>query len=189
MRLIFIRHGKTAGNAENRYVGRTDEPLCAEGIAELKRGAYPACALVVASPMRRCAETARLLYPESGIILREAFRECDFGDFEGKNYAELNGDPVYQEWIDSGGTLPFPNGESPEAFRNRCAEAFDRLLRSETLPDPTAFVVHGGTIMSIFERFAFPKKDYFDYCVPNGAGFLTEWDGERLTVLSALPLS
>lgn len=35
MKLIFIRHGKTAGNLERRYIGRTDEPLCDEGIAEI----------------------------------------------------------------------------------------------------------------------------------------------------------
>ena len=31
MKLTFIRHGKTQGNLESRYVGRTDQPLCAEG--------------------------------------------------------------------------------------------------------------------------------------------------------------
>ena len=33
--LIFIRHGQTAGNLRHNYVGRTDEPLCPEGIANL----------------------------------------------------------------------------------------------------------------------------------------------------------
>lgn len=187
MRLIFIRHGKTTGNLEKRYVGRTDEPLCGEGITELKRGVYPGCGLVIASPMKRCTETAELLFPEREIIVCEALKECDFGDFEGKNYAELNGNPVYQQWIDSGGTLPFPNGEPPGAFRKRCAEAFGRLTQSGLLRDPTAFVVHGGTIMAILEKYAFPKKEYFDFLVPNGGGYVTEWDGERLSVLSVLP--
>ena len=29
--LVLIRHGKTAGNLQKRYIGRTDEPLCPEG--------------------------------------------------------------------------------------------------------------------------------------------------------------
>lgn len=33
MRMTFIRHGKTAGNMEHRYVGRTNQELCDEGIA------------------------------------------------------------------------------------------------------------------------------------------------------------
>ena len=33
MEVMLIRHSKTAGNAQRRYIGRTDEPLSAEGIA------------------------------------------------------------------------------------------------------------------------------------------------------------
>ena len=37
MKLIFIRHGQTQGNAEGRYLGKTDEPLCPEGIEYIKK--------------------------------------------------------------------------------------------------------------------------------------------------------
>ena len=64
MKCVLIRHGKTAGNLAGRYIGcRTDEPLCPEGIAQLRMGRYPAVERVFASPLRRCRETARLLYP------------------------------------------------------------------------------------------------------------------------------
>lgn len=33
MQVMLIRHGQTAGNAQRRYIGRTDEPLSPEGIA------------------------------------------------------------------------------------------------------------------------------------------------------------
>ena len=36
MEILLLRHGKTSGNYEHRYVGRTDEPLCPEGIENLK---------------------------------------------------------------------------------------------------------------------------------------------------------
>ena len=36
MRVYLIRHAKTVGNALNRYIGRTDSPLCEEGIASAK---------------------------------------------------------------------------------------------------------------------------------------------------------
>ena len=52
----------------------------------------------------------------------------DFGEFEGKNYIELQKDPNYQAWIDSNGTLPFPGGESREAFIKRCEQGFYRML-------------------------------------------------------------
>ncbi|MBS5084331.1 MAG: histidine phosphatase family protein, partial [Clostridiales bacterium] len=35
-----------------------------------------------------------------------------------------------------------------------------------------AVVVHGGTIMSIMEAFAVPKKAFYDWQVKNARGFL-----------------
>ena len=36
MQVILVRHGKTTGNQKRLYIGRTDEPLCEEGIAQLR---------------------------------------------------------------------------------------------------------------------------------------------------------
>ena len=36
MKVILIRHGKTPGNLLKQYIGRTDQSLAEEGIAELK---------------------------------------------------------------------------------------------------------------------------------------------------------
>ena len=84
MRWILIRHGKTKGNLEGRYIGcRSDEPLCPEGRADLKQRVYPAVSRVYASPMRRCLETAGLLYPDAPVEIVPDLRECDFGTFEG----------------------------------------------------------------------------------------------------------
>ncbi len=65
---------------------------------------------VFVSPMLRCRQTAEILFPQIPQIEIDPWREMDFGEFEGKNYAQLNGDPRYQAWIDSGGTLAFPGG-------------------------------------------------------------------------------
>ena len=131
---------------------------------------------MVCSPMRRCLETAAILYPEMRPFVVEELRECDFGDFEGHNYAELNGRADYQAWIDSNGMLPFPGGESREAFADRCCAAFSQVMAGEGEKD-VAFIVHGGTIMAIMERFALPPRDYFSYQVRNGTGFELHADG------------
>ncbi len=180
MKIYLIRHGATGGNLEKRYIGRTDEPLCAEGREVLLTKKYPVCGAVVSSPMVRCTETARILFGVEPII-NEKLRECDFGRFEGKNYAELNGDPDYQAWIDSGGTLPFPGGESPDGFKSRCAEGFLETLRTLGDSGSIAFVVHGGTIMSVLERFSVPKRSYYDFMTENGGGWVCNWDGSHLT--------
>ena len=189
MKLLLIRHGKTKGNLEKRYIGTTDEPLCEEGIRELctarlmtedgEHSLQPA--RILASPMKRCLETAEILFPGREITVLQDLRECDFGDFENKNYLELAGNEEYQRWIDSGGTFPFPHGEAQEDFRARCCRAFENAVTGmeEEGIGSAAFVVHGGTIMAVMERFACPAGSYYDFQVNNGKGYLLEGQNGR----------
>ena len=92
LKIYLIRHGKTQGNLSGKYIGaRTDEPLCQEGIRELEGKNYPKAELLFVSPMKRCRQTGEILYP--GLAQKECplLKECDFGDFENKNYKELSG--------------------------------------------------------------------------------------------------
>lgn len=73
--------------------------------------------MLYCSPMRRCVETAEILYPGKKPVLIPDFRECDFGRYEGKNYPELIHDAPYLAWVESGGVLPFPDGEDTAAFK------------------------------------------------------------------------
>lgn len=176
MKWVLIRHGQTQGNLEHRYIGcRTDEPLCAQGVDELRAKKYPPVTHVFVSPMRRCMETAQLLYPNVRIEVIDDFRECDFGEFENKNYAELNGRADYQAWIDSNGEMPFPGGESRSDFARRCVKAFDVI--SNLHEEYCAIIAHGGTIMAIMESYANPRGNYYDYQVKNGEGFILNDDG------------
>ncbi|MBE5811679.1 MAG: histidine phosphatase family protein [Clostridiales bacterium] len=175
MRWLLIRHGQTQGNREHRYIGcRTDEPLCPEGIAALQGKTYPPAAKVYVSPLRRCQETAALLYPGVPAEIVDDFRECDFGDFENQNYAELNGNADYQAWIDSGGERPFPHGESRAQFAARCVSAFESIREQA---EDCAIIAHGGTVMAIMEKYARPQGTYFDFQVKNGCGFTLFADG------------
>ncbi len=182
MKLFFIRHGQTKGNQEGRYVGRTDEPLLREAREELlKKSLLLKVALspdvLYVSPMQRCRETARILFPGKEQIEVEAFRECDFGEFEYRNYKELNGNPDYQKFIDSGGICGFPGGESMDGFQDRCAKKFCSVIRSaweEKSDSNIVFIVHGGTIMAILDCFSHPHKNYFEWQTENGNGYAAE---------------
>lgn len=180
-RYLLIRHGMTRGNRERRYIGcRSDEPLCREGISALRALAWPKADAVFASPMRRCLQTAALLYPAQKMVVVPGLRECDFGAFEGLSHAQLDGRADYQAFIDSGGNSPFPGGESRASFSARCVRAFEGVTRA--LPEGTyAFVVHGGTIMAIMERYARPRGSYFDFRAPNGGGYCLD-DAGRYSV-------
>lgn len=132
IRLTLIRHGATLSNKEGRYLGKTDEALSPEGIGRLEKsvteGNYPAADILFSGPMKRCLETAQILHPGQVPIIIPKWTEMDFGAFEGHNYKELSGDPDYQRWIDSGGTLPFPGGESREEFIRRSVAGYENML-------------------------------------------------------------
>ena len=184
IRLILIRHGATLSNKEGRYLGKSDESLSPEGIGILEKavtdGYYPAADLLFSGPMKRCLETAQILYPGQAPILIPEWTEMDFGTFEGHNYKELSGDPDYQRWIDSGGTLPFPEGESREEFIRRSIAGYENMLRhmksiwersavSGQSDRSVSAVVHGGTIMALLSHFM--GGEYFDYQVKCGQGY------------------
>lgn len=184
IRLTLIRHGATLSNKEVRYLGKTDESLSLDGIQTLEKSVadrtYPAADLLFSGPMKRCLETVRILYPGQASILIPEWTEMDFGTFEGHNYQELSGDPAYQRWIDSGGTLPFPEGESREEFIRRSLAGYENMLRrmksiwersavSGQSDRSVSAVVHGGTIMALLSHFL--GGEYFDYQVKCGQGY------------------
>lgn len=199
-RIWLIRHGRTKGNIESRYVGTVDESLAEEGKAELlklKRDVtYPAPERVYVSYMKRCKETAKLLFPDSVLHTIEGLHECDFGEFEYKSYEDLNGYPVYQDWIDSGGMAGFPGGESMDVFQDRVCGGFLKIMEMEgilsapegrtDISDDIVLVCHGGSIMAMLDRYSCPHKEYFDWQAGNGLGFtafinVDEWrSGECL---------
>ena len=201
MEVIFIRHLPTPGNEKKQYIGRTDEVLSSGAVTSFhkkremylksqKEGKYPPfyppAEMIVASPMKRCVQTAELIYPGQKIVTEPELRECDFGRFEGKTYEELKDDPAYIAWLESGGTLAFPEGEDQEAFRSRCAEGVRRRLQKGITEKKKsiAFVVHGGTIMAALHRLAEGEHSFYDWQTGNGRGFLAlaaedEWQAGR----------
>ncbi|MEG1049174.1 MAG: histidine phosphatase family protein [Oscillospiraceae bacterium] len=172
LKILFIRHGKTYGNTLKRYIGTTDEPLLPESIIELNKKSYPMVDKVYCSPLLRTRQTAEIIYPQCPATVVDGLKECDFGEFENKNYIELEHSEEYSKWVASQGTLPFPNGEETGHFKNRCVSAFRNILEENSQNDITiAIVAHGGTIMAVLEEFALPKKSFYCWQAENGEGY------------------
>lgn len=127
------------------------------------------------------------LYPDSRnpfsgkkLNIIDELAECDFGEFENKNYQELDGNEHYQSWIDSGGLLPFPGGESREEFKRRNVTGFQKAVNGclRNGISLAALVVHGGTIMNVMEEYADEDRSFYDWHVQNGKGYEVEIDPE-----------
>lgn len=116
------------------------------------------------------------------IVTENDLRECNFGIFENKNYLELQNEPLYQQWIDSNGTMDFPQGDCLKEWKKRNVQAFLRqmewALKEQT--DLVIFVVHGGTIMSVMECLEERGLGYYGYQIGNGDGFWAKYEAGKL---------
>lgn len=169
----LIRHGITQPNLEGRFLGWTDAPLCDFGISGLKE-MYPeniSAQAVFSSPLKRCRQTAKIVFGEENPIVIDEFKEMNFGDFEMRNHAELDGNPEYQSWIDSNAEVRFPNGEQKSEFIERTMRGMRRLLDicAENNLKDVAAAVHGGTFMAVLSSIS--DKDYFSFMIKNGHGY------------------
>lgn len=186
IQVTLIRHGKTDGNTKGKYIGITNEPLCEQGIAQLKmlvkNRDIPQVEWCYTSGMIRAIETADICYKRLDYIVENKLNECDFGDFEGQTYEQLNGDIDYQRFLDSNGTTPFPNGEDPLEFRNRCITGFNNIVHSHKNGDKIAIVCHGGTIMSILEKIT-ATHEFYKWQIENGRGYSFSYDTELMKAI------
>lgn len=132
MQAVLIRHGRTPGNDERRYIGRTDESLSARGKAEAEKAVRDfEQKKVYVSPLKRARETAAILFPNAEQIILPGLRETDFGSFEGKTADEMTDDADYRAWVDGMCLGTCPGGESRADVTRRAVEAFEEAVREE----------------------------------------------------------
>ena len=179
MELYFIRHGKTNGNVEKRYIGSTDEELCKEGKEELMPLEYAFAEKIYSSSMKRCLQTAEIMCPNKNINIIEGLKESDFGDFEYKTYEDLKNTPSYIKWLESGGKMGFPNGESSLEMKKRCINAFETIKKDmlENNINTAAVFTHGGTIMAVCEYIT---GDFYGWHIKNGAAVKVTVENEKV---------
>ncbi|HVO03861.1 MAG TPA: histidine phosphatase family protein [Candidatus Cybelea sp.] len=149
--LVAVRHAPTDWNRTRRLQGRTDVALDAAGIAVARRWRLdPAWAgyRVIASPMRRAAETARILCPDRTIEPDVRLVEMSFGDWEGKALSELRalggGDAAERERM--GLDFQAPGGESPREVQARLRPLLAEIAAAGM---PTIIVTHKAVLRAL----------------------------------------
>ena len=168
-RCVFIRHGKTPGNKQKLYVGRTDESLLPEERIRLKNGPRPEVSRIFVSPMKRCMETAEILFPGREKEIVPSWREMDFGIAEYRSYEEMKSFDWYRKFFEDE-KIGFPEGESKEDFTKRVLDGLD-CLKGNT--EDVALVIHGGVIMSLLHALTGRERSLYDWMPKNGKG----WQG------------
>ena len=192
IKIMLIRHSVTEGNLQRRYVGVTDESLCQAGLATAQQAAVKlplSPEKVYCSPLKRCIQTADILFPDAEKAIQPLLRECDFGIFEGKTHAELTNDPDYIRWVASEGSFTPPGGESGADAQKRCLDGFSHIIADVRLCGlkTAAAVTHGGVIMRIMSHLF--GGGIYNWQPENCGGFLltingSETEFQRISVTS-----
>lgn len=177
-RISLIRHGQTMANKKGIYIGsRTDYPLSDFGTAELFNKAeefeYPRVEKVYSSPLKRCTETAEILFPEKELCIVDNLRELDFGDFEGKSVDDLINRDDYKDWLKGGISKRPPSGESIEELSARTYKALHEIIMDMMNEEisHSAVITHYGIISNMLVGFGLPKIDPRTLECPAGEGF------------------
>lgn len=163
--IVLIRHGETAGQSSIRLWGATDVPLDPRGELQMTRTGQALRGerfdRVVVSPLSRSHRGAELVlragaHPPVELIRVEAFREIDFGDWEGLTHEEAAArDPEHHAaWKRMGRAFQFPGGESRAGFEERVAsvalDAFESPIHSGA--GRLLGVLHKGVIKVVIAR-------------------------------------
>ena len=173
----FIRHGSIDETLSGKYIGTTDAALSDEGKTMLRKlnseYFYPRPKVVFTSPLKRCTQTCKILFPELKPLVIDALSECNFGEWEGKTADELKSNPDFEKWLAGDNSVKPPRGESNADFVRRICNMFDSIVEGlmKTGTTEAAIVTHGGVIMTLLAVYGLPQAKPFEWTMDNGFGY------------------
>lgn len=150
----------------------------ASALAE--RLAGEAIAAVYSSPLERARETAAPIAARLGLVPEDcpAMAEIDFGDWTGRTFESLDGDPDWTRWNAARATSRAPGGESMAEAQARAVDAVEGLRRAH--PDGRIAVVsHCDVIKAMLAHVLAVSLDGLQRfeISPASVSTLAVWDG------------
>ena len=161
-RILAVRHGETAWNADTRIQGHIDIPLNVKGqwqAAQLAKAlaAQDKLHAVYSSDLKRAHQTATAVAALQGleVVCHPGLRERGFGAFEGKTFAEIEialpEDSLLWRKRDPHWTPPH-GGESLFVMEQRVRQTLNELASQHT-GQHIALFAHSG-VMDLLYRIA-----------------------------------
>lgn len=189
-RVVLVRHGQTEWNTAGRYQGQSNTELSAEGYKQAEQLAenFPVKNVdsIYSSDLNRAFATAQKIADKFNleVIPDKAFRELDFGDWEGLTYEEIN-----SQWPDEVGDffgapekLKIPNGET---FSQAAERAVTRLKEIIACNENKTVVIaaHGAVIRSMLATLMhIPLHYIWSIRQDNTAVNVLRFDGDYVMV-------
>ncbi len=153
VRLLLVRHGETAWNAELRYQGQLDIPLNEAGVGQAaavaRRLAHVHLDAAYASDLQRAWQTAETIVSGHGLQAQPEprIRELNFGAWEGLTSAEVRAQypAVQRVWERNPEEAILPGGDSVRQAFSRIGAAIDEIVARH--PGQILLIVgHGGSL-------------------------------------------
>ena len=188
MKILMIRHGVTAANAEGRLQGHADVELSAEGADQAERlhhrfaveGLRPTH--VYSSPLRRTAETARIVSRswDIPIVHCDDLKETDVGPFTGLTMAEaaVRFPEAARAILEDDDWDAVEGAESYGERNARARRVVDRVIADHDDGDVVVLFAHGGILQCIVAALMGTDR-VWSVAVGNTAVFEFEIDLER----------
>ena len=134
--IYLLRHGITQANKENRFAGRTDEELYAEGVEQIHqvgdRVTNKNISAIYYGPARRTKQSAEILGSLLNIPLLTLgeLDEINIPHWDGLTKDEIRQKygGEYSTWLDRPNTFSLPGCETLKQVQQRAVGAVNRLL-------------------------------------------------------------
>jgi broad specificity phosphatase PhoE len=193
--LFLVRHGTTTMNVENRYRGRRDVPLDAQGYQDAvdaaRRLSGEGLTAVDTGPLRRTIATAQIIADEARVPdlrILHGLNNVDYGAWEGLTSleAEMYDPEAFRQYRSTPSIAVCPSGERLMDAQRRIVEAI-RLIGERHQGETVAAVTHA--VMIRLAVLGIDPVEGEEWRIPIGRGSLTtlEVDHEGGMDLAILP--
>jgi broad specificity phosphatase PhoE len=181
-RLYLVRHGTTTMNRENRYRGRRDVPLDAQGYQDAVDAAHflsrRAIGAVYAGPLQRTIVTAQIIADESqvpDVRILDGLINLDYGAWEGMTRAEAEAhEPkAFGAYRRAPLQCVCPNGERLNRAQQRMLDAL-LLIGRRHRAESVVVVSHAVMIRLVLAGLLGLEGERWR--VPLGRGSITEFE-------------
>ena len=188
--LLFIRHGETDWNRQQRFQGQLDVPLNALGLTQAERLGQRLAGdrhdALFSSDLQRALQTAAPLaaaWQHTPVALA-GLREQHFGSMEGLHVQAIQRDQpeLWQRWLEQDGDFAPAGGETMKQFHAR-VWATVRDLAQQTASQRVAVVTHGGVLDMLWRSaHGLPLSGPRDCRIPNAGINRLRWLNGRLHI-------
>lgn len=166
--IYLIRHGLTSANKENRFAGRSEEPLHPEGVAQIEGVARELLAETISrvycGPLSRTRQSAEIAAGllSAPVVSRESLNEINIPHWDTLTKDEIRarfGDE-YPTWLDNPAGFYVPGCETIAEVRKRAVDCVEEIF-SQSQGEKVLVVTHLIVVRSLLLHYLGKPLDEF----------------------------